>query len=150
MKPAWLSDVLERDQTVFDVFRYPDVSAPAPGKLNAEAAAEGPDMCAMGVLTAALIAFAVATVSGHAQEIGQPGHGLALAERLCAQCHEVSGRGDKSPKPDAPTFRDIASTPGMTSIALTAALQTSHATMPNVMLTAEERTDVIAYILSLK
>jgi hypothetical protein len=38
----------------------------------------------------------------------------------------------------------------MTSIALTAALQTSHATMPNVMLAAEEQADVIAYILSLK
>ena len=107
-------------------------------------------MCAKRSFTAALIAFAVGAVSGNAQEIGQPGHGLALAERLCAQCHAVSGRGDKSPNPDAPTFRDIASIPGMTSIALTAALQTSHATMPNVMLAAEERADVIAYILSLK
>ena len=99
---------------------------------------------------AALIVFAIPAWSGNAQEIGRPGHGFALAERLCAQCHAVSGRENKSPNPDAPTFRDIASTPGMTSIALTAALQTSHATMPNVMLTAEERTDVIAYILSLK
>jgi len=102
------------------------------------------------LVMAALIVFAIPAWSGNAQELGQPGHGLALAERLCAQCHAVSGRENKSPNPDAPAFRDIASTPGMTSIALTAALQTSHATMPNVMLAAEERADVIAYILSLK
>ena len=99
---------------------------------------------------AALIVLAIPAWSGNAQEIGQPGHWLALAERLCAQCHAVSGRENESPNPDAPAFRDIASTPGMTSIALTAALQTSHATMPNLMLATEERADVIAYILSLK
>ena len=99
---------------------------------------------------AALIVFAIPAWSGNAQEIGQPGHGLALAERLCAQCHAVSGREKESLNPDAPAFRDIASTPGMTSIALTAALQTSHATMPNLVLAAEERADIIAYILSLK
>jgi hypothetical protein len=44
----------------------------------------------------------------------------------------------------------IAATPGMTSIALTAALLTSHRLMPNIMLEPDERRDVIAYILSLK
>jgi cytochrome c len=44
----------------------------------------------------------------------------------------------------------MASAPGMTAIALSAALSTSHRTMPNIMLEPDERTDIIAYILSLK
>jgi hypothetical protein len=38
----------------------------------------------------------------------------------------------------------------MTSIALSAALNTSHRSMPNIMLAADERADIVAYILSLK
>jgi hypothetical protein len=38
----------------------------------------------------------------------------------------------------------------MTSIALSAALNTSHRTMPNIMLQPDEQADVIAYILTLK
>jgi hypothetical protein len=38
----------------------------------------------------------------------------------------------------------------MTSIALSAALLMSHRLMPNIVLQADERRDVIAYILSLK
>jgi hypothetical protein len=38
----------------------------------------------------------------------------------------------------------------MTSIALSAALNTSHRSMPNIMLSPDERADIIAYILSLK
>jgi hypothetical protein len=40
--------------------------------------------------------------------------------------------------------------PGMTSIALMAALTTPHAGMPMFMLTAERREDIIAYILGLR
>jgi hypothetical protein len=38
----------------------------------------------------------------------------------------------------------IAATPGMTSVALTAALLTSHRLTPNIMLEPDERRDVIA------
>jgi hypothetical protein len=38
----------------------------------------------------------------------------------------------------------------MTSIALSATLNTSHRAMPNIMLEADEQADIIAYILSLK
>ena len=47
-------------------------------------------------------------------------------------------------------FPVLAATPGMTTIALTAALLTSHRLMPNIILQPDERRDVIAYILSLK
>jgi mono/diheme cytochrome c family protein len=106
-------------------------------------------MSATRILLAVLIAVPIPAGHGKAQEIGQAGQGLAVAERLCAQCHAVRKQQAESPNPNAPGFRDIASAPGMTSIALSAALQTSHATMPNVILDAEERADLIAYIISL-
>ena len=101
-------------------------------------------------MPAALIAVLMSAGFATAQEIGQAGQGLALAERLCAQCHAVKKQQVASPNQDAPPFGEIASTPGMTSIALSAALQTSHASMPNIVLAAEERADIIAYIISLK
>ena len=99
---------------------------------------------------AAMIALPLATGYGDAQEIGQPGRGFALAQRLCSQCHAVRKEQAQSPNENAPRFQVIASVPGMTSIALSAALNTSHRTMPNIMLQADEQADVIAYILSLK
>ena len=99
---------------------------------------------------AALIALPLAAGCGEAQEIGQPGRGLALAQGLCSQCHAVRKEQAQSPNDNAPRFQVIASIPGMTSIALTAALNTSHRSMPNIMLETEEQADVIAYILSLK
>ena len=99
---------------------------------------------------AALIALPFAAGYGDAQEIGRPGRGLALAQRLCSQCHAVSKEQAQSPNGNAPRFQVIASVPGITSIALSAALNTSHRTMPNIMLEDDEQADVIAYILSLK
>jgi mono/diheme cytochrome c family protein len=102
------------------------------------------------LLTAAIASAAVPTVPGQAQETGQPGRGLELARQLCAQCHAVEKQQARSPNVNAPRFQVIASVPGMTAIALAAALNTSHRTMPNIMLAADERADIIAYILTLK
>ena len=98
----------------------------------------------------AMIVLSLAAGFGEAQEIGQPGHGLALAQRLCSQCHAVGKEQTQSPNENSPPFQVIASVPGMTSIALSAALNTSHRAMPNIMLKADEQADIIAYILSLK
>src|SRR3954452_24277188 len=99
---------------------------------------------------AAMIVLSLAAEIGEAQEIGQPGRGLALAQRLCSQCHAVRKEQAQSSNEKAPRFQVIASVPGMTSIALSAALNTSHRTMPNIMLQPDEQADVIAYILTLK
>lgn len=101
-------------------------------------------------LLRAAIVLAALTGSGEAQEIGRPAEGLASAQRLCAQCHAVGKGQARSPNRNAPRFEAIASTPGMTSIALSAALHTSHESMPNIMLEPEDRANIIAYILSLK
>ena len=94
------------------------------------------------------IAFAVECAE--AQEAGMPGQGHAFARQVCAECHSVEKGQVRSPNAAAPSFEAIANVPGMTAIALHATLQTSHRTMPNVMLNPDELSNVVAYILSLK
>ncbi len=48
------------------------------------------------------------------------------------------------------TFPTVAATPGMTPLALTAMLNTSHRSMPNILLSPEDQANLVAYILSLK
>ena len=97
------------------------------------------------------LAAAIAlSMPAHAQETGQVSRGLVLAQQLCAECHAIEKQYARSPNAHAPRFQAIASTPGMTAMALSAALNTSHHSMPNIMLAADEQADIIAYILSLK
>ena len=100
------------------------------------------------------VAFVAATLlissSIHAQDADDIGHGREIARTICAACHVVAKGQMVSPSGAAPPFPVLAATPGMTSIALTAALLTSHRLMPNIVLQPDERRDVIAYILSLK
>jgi mono/diheme cytochrome c family protein len=102
---------------------------------------------AVAVLFGALSVFGVPRA--FAQE-GDVASGRMIATTVCVACHVV-GKGEfVSPTGAAPAFARLAGTPGMTSIALTAALLTSHRQMPNIILQPDERRDVIAYILSLK
>ena len=107
-------------------------------------------MQAQNVIRIVAAAFALTTGEGGAQEIGQASRGLALAQRLCAECHAVQKEYSQSLNANAPRFQAIASIPGMTATALSAVLNTPHRAMPNIMLTADEQADIIAYILSLK
>jgi mono/diheme cytochrome c family protein len=94
-----------------------------------------------------VLVVAAATAVAQAQDAQ---HGLTLARQVCAECHAVQAQELKSPNPKSPTFPELAATPGMTSAALTVALTTPHAGMPMFRLSAEQRADIIAYILSLK
>ena len=107
-------------------------------------------MGAKQLMLAVVIAVAMPAGHGVGQEIGQSDRGLALAQRLCAECHAVQKEYSQSPNANAPRFQAIAAIPGMTATALSAILNTSHRAMPNIMLAADEQADVIAYILSLK
>jgi mono/diheme cytochrome c family protein len=99
---------------------------------------------------ASFLAISIAVDHAHAQAVGDPQKGLALAQQVCSKCHAIR-RGEDRPKDSrAPTFPELATTPGMTSTALSVALTTPHAGMPMFTFTAEERDDVIAYFLSLR
>ena len=67
-----------------------------------------------------------------------------------SECHAVQKEYSRSPNANAPRFQAIASIPGMTATALSAALNTPHRVMPNIMLATDEQADIVAYILSLK
>jgi mono/diheme cytochrome c family protein len=80
-----------------------------------------------------------------------PTAGLAIARQLCSECHDVErSMQPRSPNTAAPPFVTIANVPGMTGMALSAALQTPHRTMPNVILDANQLSSIVAYVLSLR
>ena len=97
---------------------------------------------------AALVLATAGTV--RVQQVGSAERGLLLASKICADCHAVSKGEGRSANTRAPPFTAIANVPGMTNAALSAALATSHRTMPNIILKNDEMSDVIAYIQSLK
>lgn len=84
------------------------------------------------------------------QEVGDARRGLAYAQEVCASCHGVLATDTVSPRPGTATFKVIANTPGMTETALAVWLQTSHKSMPNFIIEPADRSDVIAYIVSLR
>jgi cytochrome c len=101
----------------------------------------------------AIIASVALLAGGHlgvAQQAGDAMQGESLARNVCAACHAVESGQTRSPNTRAPTFETVAATQGMTAMALRVWLQSPHPTMPNLMLTDEEKDDVIAYILSLR
>lgn len=98
-----------------------------------------------------VLAVSVALVAPvAAQTVGDGGQGLSLARQVCSECHDVLAPKSRSPNPKAPSFVDLAMTPGMTATALTIALTTPHAGMPMFRLTEAQRADLIGYILGLK
>ncbi|HZP07741.1 c-type cytochrome [Methyloceanibacter sp.] len=102
----------------------------------------------------AMIVLATATLlggtSGAAAQDADIAAGQAYAEEVCATCHAVLPNEETSPLPQAPTFQKVADLPGMTEMALTVWLQTSHPTMPNIVLKQDDLRNVVAYIGSLK
>jgi mono/diheme cytochrome c family protein len=84
-----------------------------------------------------------------AQE-GDATAGQAYAKQVCAACHAVLANQEISPLAQAPTFQKVADTPGMTEMALSVWLQSSHPTMPNIILKPDDLRNVVAYIVSLK
>ena len=101
---------------------------------------------AMAAISAAL----VASHAARAQEPGDPEAGGAYAKQVCAQCHAIREGDNFSPNPKAPSFETIANTSGVTGISLAAGLHSVHENMPNYVLAANERDNLIAYILGLK
>ena len=76
--------------------------------------------------------------------------GRKLAEAWCSSCHAIDAGGARAQATTAPDFAAVANMPSVTELSLKVFLQSSHPTMPNVILTAEQRGDLVNYILSLK
>jgi len=91
----------------------------------------------------------LANQAADAQESLEVRQGRAFAQRICATCHGVV-LGAPSPAAGEPNFYNLATTAGMSELALRVALQTPHHSMPNLMPTPDEMRDVTAYIMSLR
>ncbi|MBS0250734.1 MAG: c-type cytochrome [Proteobacteria bacterium] len=102
------------------------------------------------LVTAAILATASMPSAADSQEIGDAKRGYDFAAQHCAECHAIDFGNPKSPNADAPSFTSVAQTSGMSGRALAVWLDTTHPTMPNFVLHADDRDDVIAYIMSLK
>jgi len=100
-----------------------------------------------GAFGAALV-LTSATAAVAAEQAGDPQAGFEYAHTYCATCHGISE--ENSPLPEATRFRLVADRPGMTATALQVWMQTSHPTMPNIIVAPKDMLNVIAYIISLK
>jgi mono/diheme cytochrome c family protein len=97
-----------------------------------------------------MTALTCAAAPVRAQDPGNLLMGEAFARQICSECHAVERGQGRSPNERAPAFEEIATTPGITSIALTAALRTSHHAMPNIVPSDDELRNIVAYLLSMK
>ena len=95
-----------------------------------------------------LAAALMLTSAAEAQRSGDVRRGQNLARQICAACHAVEKTIGVSPNAQAPTFRAIAATPGLSELGLYAAVRTPHPAMPLLVPDSSELKDLIAYIRS--
>ena len=100
------------------------------------------------LLVGFLLALASGAVALAAEDVDDPQAGFEYAKEYCSPCHGISA--EKSPLPKATRFREVADRPGVTGTALRVWMETSHPTMPNIVVEKQDMLNVIAYILSLK
>ena len=100
------------------------------------------------LLLSALIGMAAGT-SALAAEIGDRDQGRQIANRWCAECHDITGMSPRLTE-GPPSFLTVANRTDTTAAGLRAFLHTPHGQMPNLALTRAEIDDLIAYVMSLK
>jgi len=102
-------------------------------------------------LKCSLIALTITLAqSVNAQEMGDAKAGLDYAESVCAECHAVKRGQTTSPHERAPAFELVANSRGMSEMALRVWFQSSHPSMPNLVVKEKTADDIIAYIMSLR
>ena len=79
-----------------------------------------------------------------------PAKGLALAQRLCSTCHLTSGANATPVTAGIPSLAAIANRAGQTRAAIEGTLISPPHPMPDVQLTRDQITDIIAYLDQLR
>ena len=122
-----------------------------PGLAAAQFELPGPGIAeALLAETEARVQQPPATPVANPVDVGDADKGLAYAQKVCSDCHNVLRTDAASPDPLAPAFKKVADTPGMSITALTVWSRTSHPTMPNLVIEPADMEHLIAYILSLR
>jgi cytochrome c len=75
--------------------------------------------------------------------------GHRLADAWCKECHAID-TGTAGTASAAPDFAKIANKPSTTALSIKVFLQTSHPSMPNLVIAPDQADDLANYILSLK
>jgi mono/diheme cytochrome c family protein len=110
------------------------------------------------VAALAFLALAIVGCASADRGSGEPPRGHALAERWCSECHHVSPQDPTgmraghvlAPSVTAPDFAQIAQRPYADEAYLERFMGELHLPMPIYRLSQSERSDLVAYILSLK
>ena len=77
-----------------------------------------------------------------------PTLGRRIVQTECTRCHAIEP-GASSNDPGAPNFTALARMPSVTDLSLRVFLQSSHRSMPNLVLSEPETTSIIAYLRGL-
>src|SRR3546814_815617 len=95
-------------------------------------------------ISLALMSAATMAAAGNAGDVSR---GRELAERRCASCH-ATGEAGNSPDPLAPPFRNLYRQYPVDALrpALLKGLEVGHRNMPRFVLSAQEVTDIIAFL----
>ena len=101
------------------------------------------------VLILALLVAPALAQTGNVQQPGNAGHGKALAETWCSNCHLVSSSQTQA-NADVPTFSSIARRLPADADVLAAFIANPHPPMPNLSLGRQDIRDLLAYIATLK
>ncbi len=98
-------------------------------------------------------AIPLACITGAVQAQQLPGdvvRGEVLADRLCAQCHNVEAGGAGLSAEGAPAFQALVDNRKLNALSLRVLLRTPHRNMPDIILEDAPTDDVISYILDLR
>jgi mono/diheme cytochrome c family protein len=79
-----------------------------------------------------------------------PATGRRLAEYWCMGCHVIEREPPSAAAGGVPSFLAIAAKPTTTAQSLDWFLSAAHTTMPDFLLSRDERNWLVAYILSLR
>lgn len=104
-------------------------------------------LIAIVVALAAVLFVRLHNASGATQASTSAGH--RLAEAWCKGCHsiDVATAGATTGPPD---FSAIANRASTTALSLKVFFQTSHRSMPNLIIAPDQADDLVDYILSLR
>ena len=104
---------------------------------------------AVVIVLAALLLVRLHDAGGATRPSDSVSAGRRLAEAWCKDCHaiEATTAGAKGSPPD---FTVIANRTSTTALSLKVFFQTSHRSMPNLIIAPDQADDLANYILSLK
>lgn len=102
------------------------------------------------ILIVVLLALGLLSSASALADEMQVSAGRALALQWCSSCHVVAKDQPQPATDGVPSFFAIANDPATTEEGLRTFLGTPHASMPNISLSRDEVSSLIAYLMSLK